>query len=246
MLFELDNVRYDYGDGSCGLANVCGRIEAGDRLAILGANGSGKSTLLRILNGLIEPTSGDVWFRGERLSESALQQASVQRSFRQRVGFVFQDADAQLFNGTVWDEIAFGPSQLGLDEAEVHLRTRDVLSFLGIEHLSEKPPFRLSGGEKRKVAIGSVLSMNPDVLLLDEPILGLDPRSQRWLIGTLNRLQEAGKTTVVATHSLATLTQIADKAWILGEDHSLLAKMSASEALRSSELLDCANLEVLP
>jgi len=242
MLFEISQVGYQYADGTPALDDVSFSVEAGDRLAVLGANGSGKSTLLRILNGLLFPSSGSLRFRGKELSEAALTNSMFRQEFRQSVGFVFQNADAQLFNATVFEEIAYGPAQLGLGEAEVQLRVRDVLSFLGIDHLADRPPFRLSGGEKRKVAIASVLSMNPQVIILDEPFLGLDPRSQTWLTRTLGQLSRAGKTTIIATHTMDVVSRIADKAIVLFEDRSPLVLRSISDLLADRALLERANL----
>jgi len=242
MLFELKGIDYRYTDGTPALIGLSLSIENGDHLAILGANGSGKSTLLRILNGLLFPTCGSTEFRGKELTEQSLGKPEFRQEFRQSVGFVFQNADAQLFNATVSEEVAFGPRQLGLNEAEVQVRVREVLAFLGIEHLSDRPPFRLSGGEKRKVAIASVLSMNPDVLIFDEPFLGLDPKSQSWLVRTISQLQSAGKTTIVATHTLDTVSRIADRAIVLSEGHSVFAAGPLSEVLADSSLLSRANL----
>lgn len=242
LLYECEKVRFVYPDGTPALSEVSFRIWRGDRLAILGVNGSGKSTLLRLLDGLMEPTGGEIRFSGTPLTERNLQNHPFGRTFRQRVGFVFQDADAQLFNPTVWDEVAFAPRQLGLPDEEVRTRVTDTLNLLGIAHLAERAPFRLSGGEKRKVAIACVLSMNPEVLLMDEPIAGLDPRMQVWLVNTLQLLHEAGKTLVIATHNLHLLPEIADRALILSEGHTLLADVPLQNALEDTQLLISAGL----
>ncbi|AIE85377.1 energy-coupling factor ABC transporter ATP-binding protein [Fimbriimonas ginsengisoli] len=242
MLFELSHIDCRYSDGVLALDDLSLSIANGERLVIMGANGSGKSTLLRLLAGLLHHIEGSISFNGHELSERSLQSPGFRQQFRQSIGFVFQNADAQLFNATVFEEVAFGPRQLGMSEAEARARTLDVLSFLGIEHLAERPPFRLSGGEKRKVAIASVLSMNPQVLMFDEPFLGLDPRSQTWLIRTLQQLQAAGKTTIVATHTLDVARRIADRALILDEDHRLLASGPVAEILEDVVLLERANL----
>ncbi len=240
MLYNLRNVSFTYPEGTIALDGISLGIMEGERIALLGSNGSGKSTLLRILNGLHFPTSGEVLFRNEPMSEKHLSAPDTQYRFRQSVGFVFQDADAQLFNASVWEEVAFAPRQLGLSEDRVERRVRDTLTFLGIEHLADRAPFRLSGGEKRKVAIASVLSMNPEVLLFDEPIAGLDPRMQSWLVRTLNQLQKIGRTTVVATHHLDSLPLIADRVLILSEEHRLVGSFTVAEALQSEQmLLDC-------
>ena len=242
MLYDCEKVRFAYADGTPALTEVSFRIWQGDRVAILGVNGSGKSTLLRLLDGLMEPTAGVIRFMGTPLTERHLQNPSFGSLFRQRVGFVFQDADAQLFNPTVWDEVAFAPRQMGLPEGEVRTRVADTLHLLGIAHLAERAPFRLSGGEKRKVAIACVLSMNPDVLLLDEPIAGLDPRMQSWLVNTLRLLHEAGKTLLIATHNLHLLPEVADRVLILSEEHTLLADRTLQEAMEDTQLLVSAGL----
>lgn len=241
-LYECRNVHFVYPDGTPALRGISFQIWRGDRVAILGVNGSGKSTLLRLLDGLLEPTQGELRFAGTPLTERNLQQPHFQFTFRQRVGFVFQDADAQLFNPTVWDEVAFAPRQLGLPEEEVRTRVTDTLNLLGIAHLAERAPFRLSGGEKRKVAIACVLSMNPEVLLMDEPIAGLDPRMQSWLVHTLNLLHSAGKTLLIATHNLHLLPEIADRVLILSEEHTLLGDMPLQEALNNMQTLITAGL----
>lgn len=242
MLFELTNLGYRYSDGTPALQELSFTIEARDRIVILGANGSGKSTLLRILDGLLFASSGAIQFQGEVLNERSLEKPEFRYRFRQSVGFVFQNADAQLFNATVYEELAFGPRQVGIAESEVTDRVNDILRYLGIEHLSERPPFRLSGGEKRKVAIASVLSMNPEVLIFDEPFLGLDPRSQSWLIKTLQHLHEAGKTIILATHTLDLVPRVATKAVVLSEAHELIACGPVDEILADRSLLVRANL----
>ncbi len=242
MLFDLNDIGYAYPDGTSALEGISFSMASGESAVILGANGSGKSTLLRMLNGLLFPASGQLAFQGKELSEASLKDADFRQSFRQAVGFVFQNADAQLFNATVAEEVAFGPRQLGLTEAEVNQRVDQTLSFLGISHLSDRAPFRLSGGEKRKVAIASVLSMNPQVLLFDEPFLGLDPRGQTWLVNTMQQLQMAGKTTIVATHTLDMVPKIARVAIVIGENHRLLSVASVSDTFDDLNLLAEANL----
>lgn len=242
MLFEVEGVSYRYDDGTPALTNISFRVDSGEHVSVLGANGSGKSTLLRLLAGLVFADAGTVRFDGAVLSEATLADAAMRTEFRRRVGFVFQNADAQLFNATVAEELAFGPRQLGLAESEVESRVEDILGFLGIHHLAGRPPFRMSGGEKRKVAIASVLTMNPDVLLFDEPFLGLDPRSQAWFVGTVQRLQAAGKTTLIATHTLERIGDVADKTIVLSEQHEMLAATSVDAGLKDTALLTAANL----
>ncbi len=242
MLFNLEQLGYRYSDGTPALEDISFAIGAGTGVAILGANGSGKSTLLRILCGLHYCSDGQIHFQDKSLSEVALKLPQFRQHFRQSVGFVFQNADAQLFNPTVFDEVAFGLRQLGHSESDVRARVGETLAFLEIGHLADRAPFRLSGGEKRRVAIASVLAMNPEVILFDEPFLGLDPRGQTWLVRTIQQLQAAGKTTIIATHTLELVARIAEEAIILSEAHRLLAIGPVSELFANDALLVQANL----
>jgi cobalt/nickel transport system ATP-binding protein len=241
-IFELKDVGFNYPSGEKALEGVDLTINRGEKVALLGANGSGKSTLLKLLNGLLFTREGTLKAFGQILSEESLANEEFSFAFRRRVGFVFQNSDAQLFNSNVWEEIAFGPIQLGLPEAEVHRLVDEVVALLGLERFRERPPFKLSGGEKRLVALASVLSLNPDVLLLDEPTSGLDPRTQRKLIHLFQQLNKAGKTIIVATHNLETVEEIADRALIFSEDHHLVADGPCEEILSNIDLLIKANL----
>ena len=241
-LFRLVGVGYDYSPGVEALAAVDLAVNRGERLAILGANGSGKSTLLKVLAGLVEPTRGTVEAFGARLDGGALRDEVTAQGFRRRVGMVFQSADAQLFNPTVRDEVAFGPLHLDLPRDEIAARVDDTLAMLGLGALAERAPYNLSGGEKKKVALASVLSINPEVLMLDEPTNGLDPRTQQWLIELLEQLHHAGKTIVVATHQLDVLERLVDRAVVLGEDHRPAADGPLAAVLADRELLLSVNL----
>ncbi len=240
--FELKDVEYSYEGKEAALFAVSLAVQQGERVAILGANGSGKSTLLRLMNGLAFASAGTVQAFGEPLTEAALADSTRSFRFRRRVGFVFQNADAQLFSSTVREELAFGPLHMGLPLEEVERRVTDLARMFGLERLLDRSPYRLSGGEKRKVAIASVLAANPDALLLDEPTAGLDPRSQRWLIDLLVQLHRAGKTLVTATHDLDTVAEIADRVVVLNEAHTVLAAGPTTEILQNGELLLSANL----
>jgi len=241
-LFRLTGVGYEYAPGIEALAGVDLRIDRGDRLAVLGANGSGKSTLLKLLAGLVQPTVGAVEAFGSRLDAEALGDETAAQRFRRRVGIVFQSADAQLFSPTVRDEVAFGPLHLELTRDEVLTRVDDTLAMLGLTALAGRAPYNLSGGEKKKVALASVLSINPEVLMLDEPTNGLDPRTQEWLIELLGELGGAGKTIVVATHQLDLLERLADRAIVLGEDHRPAADRGLADVLDDRDLLLAVNL----
>ncbi len=241
-LFELEDVSYSYPSGEEALTGVNMTIRQGENVVLLGANGSGKSTLLKLLNGLLFPQQGIITSCGMKLCEDNLRREELSFAFRRRVGFVFQNSEAQLFNSSVWEEIAFGPLQMGFDEEEVHRRVNGVITMLGLEHLQDRPPFKLSGGEKKKVAIASVLSINPQVILMDEPTNGLDPRTQSWLIGLVKQLGGAGKSLIISTHHLDIVENIADRVIVFGEDHRLVASGSPAEILSNRELLLEVNL----
>jgi cobalt/nickel transport system ATP-binding protein len=240
--FRLEGATYRYPGGEVGVREVDLTIEPGERVVFLGANGSGKSTLLRVLDGLAFPQEGSVLAFGEPLTEAALSAEAANASFRRQVGLVFQNAEVQLFSASVWDEVAFGPLHMGLEEAEVRQRVAETLELFELEGIQERPPFHLSGGEKRKVALACVLAVNPRVLLLDEPTAGLDPRSQRWVIDMLERLGAAGKTLITATHDLDVVEEIADRVVVFGEDHRTVASDAPHEILADRDLLLQVNL----
>ncbi|MFQ6058261.1 MAG: energy-coupling factor ABC transporter ATP-binding protein [Anaerolineae bacterium] len=241
-IFELEKVTYSYGDSVVALAEVDVVIRPGERVAILGANGSGKSTLLKILDGLYFPTAGRVKAFGQPLSEELFQDEEYASTFRRRVGLVFQDPDVQLFLPTVWEEVTFAPLQLGLPQDEVVERAEWALDFLGIGKLRERSPHRLSEGEKKKVALASVLSLQPDVWLMDEPTASLDPRSQSHLIDFIIELGEQGKTIVTTTHDLTIVSDIADRAYVFCEHHRILGQGPPTEILADQDLLLECNL----
>lgn len=241
-LFELKNISYSYLPEQPVLTNINLQINQGEGLAIVGANGSGKSTLIKMLCGLIHPTSGKVLAFGQYVTEKSLQEPIFLKDYRQRIGFVFQNSDAQLFSATVWDELAFAPLQLGLSPDEVTRRIKDTAQLVGIEGLLDRPPYKLSGGEKKKVALACVLTVNPEVLFLDEPTNGLDPRTQFWLVEFLIALQEAGKTVITATHDLSIVEDIAKRVIVMRENHTIAADGTPLNILSNRALLLDVNL----
>ena len=241
-IYELSAVSYRYHASIPAIDRISLSIHTGESLAILGANGSGKSTLLHMLDGLIFPSSGTITAFGEVLTEDKLETDIFRHFFRSRVGFVFQNPDIQLFCPKVYDEIAFGPLQLGLPEGEVIKRVDDVLDMLGISSLKDRTPNQLSGGEKKRVAIGSVLSLNPQVLLLDEPTSSLDLRTRHWLIGLMSEIRKAGKTIITTTHDISLVKQISSRVIVLGEDHGIIADGTPAEVISDHELLHRANI----
>ena len=240
--FVLSGVSHAYRAGAAALAAIDLSIGHGQHVAIVGANGSGKSTLLKMLDGLVFPTSGEIVAFGAPLTEAALEDPAFRRDFRARVGFVFQEADVQLFCSSVLDELAFGPLQLGLPEDEVRRRVDEVAEHLRIEKLLDRPPYSLSGGEKKRVAIASIVTMQPRVLLLDEPTSALDPRSQVWLLDVLADWKREGRTVVMATHDLSAAAEAADRIVVLSEDHTLAADDKPEAVLAQRELLLSVNL----
>lgn len=212
-LFEIREVTYAYPEVTA-LDRVTVNIAKGESIALLGANGSGKSTLLRLLAGLAFPATGTVSFDGKPLTESAFQNEAFAFDFRRRVALIFQNPDAQLFNPTVFDEVAFGPLQMRWPKARIIEQVDSVLASLEVAHLKHRAPHRLSGGEKKRVALASVLVLDPDVLLLDEPTAALDPQSQSRIIDFL--IDCRGKKTVIAaTHELHIVEDIAERCIIL-------------------------------
>lgn len=242
MIFDLHNVSYSYLSGYPVLKDINLSIQRGEGLVILGANGSGKSTLLRMLCGLIQTDAGHIYAFGQELTEDVWRDLGFQQSYRQRVGFVFQNSEAQLFSATVWDELAFAPLQAGLTKEEVKLRVEDTAELVGIRHLLDRAPYKLSGGEKKKVALACVLTVNPEVLFLDEPTNGLDPRTQFWLVEFLKTLQESGKTVIMATHDLSIVEELAKRVIIFRENHTIAADGAALQVLSDRALLLEVNL----
>lgn len=241
-LFAVDHVRFAYPGFAPCVEDVSFTITAGERVALLGPNGCGKSSLLHLLDGLYFASGGSIRVRGTTLTESALEQAPFGPRFRQEIGLLFQNSDVQLFCPTVEDELAFGPLQLDWPRADLRTRLTDTLALLEISHLRQRVPQSLSGGEKKRVALASLLILQPAVLLLDEPTAGLDPRSQSLLLDLLAALRRTGMTFITATHDLTLLPHLADRAIVLGEDHRVAADAPADSVLHDLDLLTRVNL----
>lgn len=230
---QVRNLHYSYPDGTPALRNVTVTAEPGESLAVIGANGAGKSTLLLHLNGCLLPSEGSVHIGEHPVNKQTLRQV------RGMVGAVFQDPDDQLFMPTVFEDVAFGPVNLGLASEETKARTVHALEVVGAAHLSERSPHRLSGGEKRAVAIATVLAMSPEVLVLDEPSSGLDPQGRRELI-TL--LQSLSHTKIIATHDLDLVLDICERCLVL--DHGQVRAIGRVEDIfRDTKLLNECRLE---
>lgn len=218
VLIELNQVCYAY-EKQIALRYITLSVNRGETIVLEGANGTGKSTLLRLLNGLIYPEEGTYYFEGHEISAQTMKDNRFSKWFHQKMGFVFQNSDVQLFCSNVEEEVAFGPLQMGLPEEEVKRRVNDVLRLLDLEALRDRAPYHLSGGEKKKVAIACVLSMNPEILTLDEPLSGLDRASQEWLTDFLLKLKKAGRTLIIATHNETLAERLADRHIVFNEKH---------------------------
>jgi cobalt/nickel transport system ATP-binding protein len=240
FVFEAVDLHYSYGKISA-LNGLNLNIAEGERIAFLGANGSGKSTLLRLFDALYFPSSGELRYRGTPLKEELFEQESFAFSYRREVALVFQNPDVQLFCPTVYEEVAFGPLQMKWPKEVIRGRVAETLELLKISHLAERVPHQLSGGEKKKVALASVLILDPKVILLDEPCAALDPRSQMQIIDFLAEWGRKSKTIVTATHDLHTLEDIAEKC-VVFEQGAIIASGAPHDILHDHDLLKRSNL----
>ncbi len=241
-IFEVNNLTYMYDGKFLALDQVNMQVHQGERVAILGANGSGKSTLLKILDGLYFPSHGSMIAFGKSIDETLFLDEAFNYTYRRQVGLIFQDSDVQLFSPSVWDEVAFAPLQLGISKDEVRQRVDDSLRALRIEKLRDRSPHRLSGGEKKRVAIASILSLDPQVWLMDEPTTGLDPRSKAWLDDFIYAQGESGKTIVIATHDLDLAASVADRVYLFDEDHHIVKGGDPDQILADYDILLKCNL----
>jgi len=230
---EVRDLSYTYPDGTEALKGLSFRLEHGEAVGVVGANGAGKSTLLLALAGLVDPSNGIVNVGGTILGKKTVGEV------RKRMGFLFQDPDDQLFMPTVFEDVAFGPANQGLSPGEVSGRVRQALEDVGAAGLAERQSHRLSGGQKRSVAIATVLSMLPDILVMDEPSSGLDPKGRRRLIGLLARFTH---TRMVATHDLDLVMEVCPRTIVLHEGR-LAADGPTREIFGDEMLLETCHLE---
>ena len=233
----MKNIYYSYDSGDLALKNVSMEINCGESVAFIGPNGSGKSTLMKLINGLVTPSSGSYIFEGSEVTSKKLQNNMFLKSFHKKIGFIFQNSEVQLFCSNVYDEIAFGIRQMNMPEEEVCKRVEDILKLLKIEELKHRQPYHLSGGEKRKVAIASVLVMNPEVLVFDEPMNGLDPEAKRFLKDLMIALNEAGKTILCSTHDFEYVKDVFKRAIVFSKDHTIIRDGDYKEIMKDEEFL---------
>lgn len=230
---EMKNVSYHYPDGNRGISQVTMLLHHGESVGIIGANGAGKSTLLMLLLGILFPEDGEVLVGDIQMTKKTLSM------IRQRVGLVMQQADDQLFMTTVYDDVAFGPRNEGLGEDEVATRVSDALRTVGLEHMESRAPYKLSGGEKKSASIATVLAMEPDILLMDEPTAGLDPQARRRLINLLNCFKH---TKIITSHDLEMILDTCSRVLVLKEG-VLVADGNPKEIMSSARQMEEWGLE---
>jgi len=232
-IVEVQDLTHTYPDGTAAVRGISFRIHHGEAVAVVGANGAGKSTLLLHLNGYLTPQRGTV-----RIGDFPLTKETV-KDIRKTVGMIFQDPDDQLFMPTVYEDVAFGPLNLGLPPEEVEQRVEQALQRTGVEHLRDRPPYKLSGGEKRAVAIATVLAMSPDILVMDEPTSNLDPLSRRTLIELLAGFHH---TKIIATHDLDMVIDLCERTIVIHAG-TIMADGPTADIFNDDLLLQKSHLE---
>jgi cobalt/nickel transport system ATP-binding protein len=235
-IVSVKDVKFSYPAGVSALHGVSFDIKQGERIALLGPNGSGKSTLILLIAGLLAPKSGEVTVFGQKTTSKDFQK------FRSRIGIVFQDPDDQLFTPSVIEDVEYGPKNLKLPDQDVHERSVHVLEKMGIAHLRDRPPHRLSFGEKKKVSLATALVLKPELLILDEPTANLDLVSRRGLIDTLNELSRAGTTIIVSTHDAEAIPELADRVVVISHGDKLV-EGKTGEVLQDKQKLEASGLE---
>lgn len=220
-IINLSHISYNYEEVSA-LNDISLEIYAGELIFFTGPNGCGKSTLFKLLNGLIFPTKGEYYFDNKKIDKNTLQDNIFAKNFHKRIGYIFQNPDVQLFNATVYDEIAFGPRQMNLDEEIIHQRVNELLIYLNIQHLQDRPPYHLSGGEQKKVALAAILALNPDILMIDEPLNGLDNKTRQWFKDFLIDFIKANKTILISTHEQELLSLPHSHIIKFNDEHTIL------------------------
>ena len=231
---SCEGVSFSYPDGKLAINDISLRVEHGESVGIIGANGMGKSTFLRMLVGLHLAFTGNIIIGDIPIKKKTLP------SIRERVGYVFQDSDSQLFMPNAYENIAFAPRNYGLNEEDVNVRVEAALRKVGIEHLREKPIYKMSGGEKKAVSIATILSIKPDIILMDEPSIALDPKARRRLI---NLLKAFDHTKIIATHDLDLVMETCTRTIIIN-DGQVIKDGITKDILSNKELLEKNGLEL--
>ncbi|AGB03241.1 ATP-binding cassette domain-containing protein [Methanoregula formicica] len=237
-LIETRDLCYTYPGKVTALNNINFIAPRNSRIAVIGSNGAGKSTLFKHFNGIFKATSGSVLIRGEPITKQNI------KEIRKFVGIVFQNPDDQIFSPTVEQDVAFGPTNLGLDPETIHHRVHEALRVVGIEHLAHRVPHHLSGGEKKRVAIAGVIAMEPEVLVLDEPNAGLDPRGVTDLNAFINSLpKKYGMTVIFSTHDVGLVPEVADYIYVMDKGR-IVAQGTTDEIFVQPDMLRSVRLDV--
>lgn len=239
-MITCDKVYFDY-DNSSILENINFTINKGEFVVIMGDNGCGKSTLLKILNGIIFPSRGRYIVEERDINSRYLKNNYNLSLFHQNIGFIFQNYEVQLFNATVYDEIAFGIRTMGLEEKEVNKRVMDCLKLLDIEKLKNRVPYNLSGGEKKKVVIAAVLAMNPKIIILDEPFNGLSMHFQDEILFLLKQLNNLGKTIILTTHRYDQVKDVANH-FLIFKEKSIKYDLSSEQLKKHRDIEEYCRL----
>lgn len=241
-MIDIKNVSFSYNAEASALKNISFHAAEGEAVALIGVNGSGKSTLMKLINGLISPEAGSYFFDGEEINYKKLQNEKFSKAFHKKIGFVFQNSEVQLFCSNVYDEIAFGPRQMGMSEEEVRIRAEDTMKLLKIEGLRNRQPYHLSDGEKKKVAIASVVVLNPEVYIFDEPMNGLDPKTKRFLKEFMININNAGKTIICSTHDFEYVKGVFKRAVVFSGDHTIIRDDLYGKIMEDTEFLYANNI----
>ena len=234
-ILSVKKLCFGYGDAGPVLKNVDLDVHRGERLAVIGSNGAGKSTLFLNLNGVLAPDTGEIFLNGKRIGKKDITE------LRRNVGIVFQDADSQMIASTVYAEVSFGPMNLRLPKEEVRERTMKAMEYMNITHLKDRPPHYLSGGEKKCVSIADIIAMDPDIIIFDEPTVGLDPVNAQILEDVLDRLHGDGKTIILSTHDADLVYRWADRAVVLN-DGKIIADSAPDSIFRNETIIRAAKL----
>lgn len=236
-VLETKNLSFTYPDGTEALKEVNMAIEKGEKVAVMGPNGAGKSTLFLHFNGLTEPTNGQVIINGKPIEYTKKHLLEV----RQKVGIVFQNPSQQLFAPSVKEDVAFGPMNLGLSYDEVEKRVEDALKYVGMEKFQDKPPHNLSGGQQKRVAIAGIVAMMPEIMILDEPTAGLDPKGVKQVLTILENLNKQGMSILISSHDVEMINEFADSIFVL-VDGRIIKKGTPEEIFSNQDLLKEASL----
>lgn len=238
-MIQLQNIKYTYPEGTIGLDDISLRIEKGSKVAFLGENGAGKSSLFLVLNGIHKPQKGEYVLDGKQFGFSTQER----KQMAHKVGYVFQDPDVQLFAASVYEDVAFGPFNLGLEKKDIECRVEKYLNLLGIQELKDKAPHQLSYGQKKQVAVAGVLAMEPEIILFDEPFAWLDNRHKQIMNEIIDDLNKQGKTVLISTHNPDFAYEWADQV-ILMKEGRIIGSDSAEKIMCNKVLMQEIGMEL--